>query len=349
MKADAASGQGPTRLRVTVIIPTFREATEIDECLATVAAQVYPPELVSVIVVDGSSDDGTAPAAERALQARRLTGSVLDNPERVTASSLNLGLARASGEIIVRLDARSRVQPHYLQTCVGILVARPEVAVVGGAQIAMPRGDSSLQAGISRALRNRWATGLSRYRRSSASGPADTVWMGVFRARDLRSVGGWDDRVALNEDYELNERLRRTGRLVWFEATLRSGYVPRGSLRLITRQHFRYGNIKGTWWARGGRPNLRQILLLVTPPILGGLLIAYGRRRGWRKPTLLFLAGLAGVEVGGGNGPGARMTGHLAAAAAIVCIGSSWWFGTVAGFVREQLRAHVTVPTLDPR
>ena len=326
---------GPDDPAVTVIIPTYREVADIAACLAAVAAQDYPAHLVTVLVVDGSSDDGTAEAAERAMTAIGVDGVVLDNPARITASSLNVGLAHAMGDVVVRVDARSRVEPHYLRTCVDILASRPDVAVVGGAQIAQPRGDSQLQLGIARALRNHWATGLSRYRRSAVSGPADTVWMGAFRAKDLRAVGGWDDRVALNEDFELNERLRGTGGLVWFEAALRSGYRPRASLGSISRQYFRYGGVKGKWWARGRRPNARQAALLVAPPATAAVLLTCGARWGWGKTAVGVLCAVAGIEFAGGDGPAARPIGHLLAGVAMMCVGASWWLGVIAGLVTE--------------
>jgi len=320
---------------VTVVIPTYREVADIAACLAAVAAQDYPAHLVTVLVVDGSSDDGTADAAQRAMTAIGVDGVVLHNPARITANSLNVGLAHATGDVVIRVDARSRVEPHYLRTCVDILASRPDVVVVGGAQVAQPRSDAPLQLGIARALRNHWATGLSRYRRSAVSGPADTVWMGAFRATDLRAVGGWDDRVALNEDFELNERLRGTGGLVWFEAGLRSGYRPRASLGSISRQYFRYGGVKGKWWARGRRPNARQAALLLAPPAAAAALLTCGARWGWGRTAVGVLCAVAGIEVAGGDGPAARPTGHLLAGVAMMCVGASWWLGVIAGFVTE--------------
>jgi len=142
--------------------------------------------------------------------------------------------------------------------------------------------------------------------------------------------------VALNEDYELNERFRGTGALVWYEATLRSGYLPRQSLRLLSRQYFRYGTVKGKWWARGRRPNARQVLLLLVPPAIGAVLVAQAARRRLGRTTILVLAAIAGVELTGGQGPAARTSGHLVGGAAIVCIGSSWWLGALAGFVGQR-------------
>jgi succinoglycan biosynthesis protein ExoA len=337
---DATGPEGSKRPKVSIVIPTYREVADIADCLSAVATQDYPPELMSVIVVDGCSDDGTPDAAQRALTTMGLNGILVNNPARVTASSLNVGLAWAAGEVLIRLDARSRVQPHYVRTCVDILASRPDVAVVGGAQLASPRRGTALQIGIARALRNRWATGLSRYRRSSLSGPTDTVWMGSFRTRDLRAVGGWDDQVALNEDYELNERLRNTGALVWYDASLRSSYRPRGSIRLLSRQYYRYGTVKGKSWARGRRPSERQTLLLVAPLVFAAVIGTSGVRRGWGRTALLATAALAGIEVLGGQGPAARPLGHLAGGAAIMCVGSSWWTGTIAGFLGERLKMH---------
>ncbi len=67
--------------------------------------------------------------------------------------------------------------------------------------------------------------GGSPYRAGGASGPTDTVYLGAFRTDDLLAVGGWDERFPTNQDFDLNRRLGSDG-AVWFDASLRSGYLP---------------------------------------------------------------------------------------------------------------------------
>jgi hypothetical protein len=238
---------------------------------------------------------------------------------------------------VARVDARSRIPSHYVATCVTVMAADERVGVVGGAQVASPRSDRVVDRGIARALRNRWATGLSRYRRATTSGPSDTVWMGFFRTEELRALGGWSEAVALNEDYELNKRYRDRGRKVWFAADLRSGYLPRASLRLLGRQYFLFGRVKGLWWARGDRPSPRQVALLAVPVAAAGA--AWG---GWRRfgpgSLLVLPVALLGLEGAGADEP-ADLRSHLASAAAIAVLSGSWWVGVLAGAAGEV--AHV--------
>jgi succinoglycan biosynthesis protein ExoA len=322
---------------VTVIIPVLNEERDIAGCIEALAGQDYPLGRIEVIVVDGSSVDNTVSAVlTTAAECHISPVRVLANPRARTSSSLNIGLQNASGSIVARVDARSRLQPGYLTTTVRVLQRRPEVGVVGGSQLAMPRTEKPLDIGIARALRNRWTTGLSRHRRSRVSGPADTVWMGVFRASQLRGLGGWPEHIAINEDYELNGRFRAAGFVVWFESALQSGYLPRRDLNGIARQYFYFGRAKGTLWARGMRIAARHWILLFAPIIIacmGGVTI---KRFGVEVSTLTLTAVLLCIDAIGSDGR-AGLVVRLWSVTTMLTCGMAWWFGTVIGYVGEQL------------
>jgi glycosyltransferase involved in cell wall biosynthesis len=323
---------------VSVIVPTLEEEADIEGCIGTLAAQDYPIAALEVIVVDGCSRDQTHPRAERALREARFgRGVVLTSLEARTSRALNVGLESARGMYVVRIDARSRVAPGYIRNCVETLSRKPEVGVTGGAQVALPRGPGASDVGIARALRNRWTTGLSRYRRSTQSGAADTVWMGAFRRADLVSLGGWNPDVALNEDFELCQRYRDDGATVWFDDSLQSGYIPRPNLGALGRQYFRFGRVKGTWWARGDRPRPRQLLLLAAPLFGAGVVLALRRRFGWRGAAVVIGASLIVVEAAGTREPRGGVGAHLASTAAIVTSAGAWWFGTIVGFAGDRM------------
>lgn len=325
--------------RMTVLIPARNEERDIVGCIDAVGGQDYPLSSIQLVVVNAASDDGTRAAAQRAAH-RYGFGEVLllDNPARRTSVGLNVGLREARGVLVARVDARSRIPPDYLLACEATLRERSEIGVVGGAQVARARTGRSVDRGIAAALRNRWATGMSRYRRATTSGPSDTVWMGTFRTDELRALGGWSVAVALNEDYELNSRYRAAGSTIWFDASLRSDYIPRGSLRQLARQYFRFGRVKGTWWARGWRPSGRQVALLGAPAVLGVVLAGAYRRVG--LPSVLALPlFLAVVERGGRADQDGEPSARCMASTAIAVLSGSWWVGVVAGFVGEL--AHV--------
>lgn len=324
--------------RMTVVVPARNEEHDIAGCIDALGGQNYPLASVQLIVVDAASEDGTRAEVRRAA-ARYGFGEVLvlDNPARRTSVGLNVGLLAARGTFLARVDARSRIPHGYLRDCEATLRQRPEIGVVGGSQMARARTNRSVDLGIAGALRNRWATGMSRYRRATTSGQSDTVWMGVFRTGELRALGGWEEAVALNEDYELNSRYRAGDQTVWFDASLRSDYIPRSSLLELARQYFRFGRVKGMWWARGQRPARRQLALVGAPVVLGAVLAGAYRRVGLPSALLLPLL-LVAVERGGRTERDGEPVSARMSSTAIAVLSGSWWVGVLAGFAGELAR-----------
>ncbi|HJR27007.1 MAG TPA: glycosyltransferase [Acidimicrobiales bacterium] len=313
---------------VSVVIPARNEVADIAACIACVAEQHYPLDRIEVVVVDGSSTDGTAAAAGAALAQHAFHHTaVLANHEATTPTNLNVGLRYATGEIVCRVDARTRIEPHYVRTCVRVLQDRPEVAVVGGAQHAVARDGSARSVGIARALNNRYAMGGSPYRRSTQSGPSDTVYLGAFRRAELLEARGWDERLVTNQDFDLNRRMAARG-LVWFEASLRSGYLPRATFADLWRQYVRFGRAKVAYWRTSGdRPQRRQQVLLALP-VVGLLVLALSSARGRIVPVVgAGFAGVFAVERVGSDQRRARLSHHLAAALAMGCVGAGWTLG----------------------
>jgi glycosyltransferase involved in cell wall biosynthesis len=324
-------------VKVSVVIPALNEAADIEGCLEAVAWQ-QTSHALEVIVVDGRSDDGTPAVVADASQRLGLPVTVIDNPHRRTSTSLNVGLAHATGDILVRLDARSRVEPHYVATCIEVLGARPDVGVVGGSQVARPRGDRLFDRALARTLRNGFVMGGSRYRTGRTSGPADTVWMGAFRTGELQALGGWADDVALNEDFDLNERYRATGATVWFDARLRSGYLPRRTLGGLGRQYFHFGRVKGTWWARGRRPAPRQVALLAAPPVGVAVVTAAARTGGGLAAAGVVAAAALLVDtLGAPRADRDPLAVRSAATVTSALVAASWWTGVVVGVVGERV------------
>jgi succinoglycan biosynthesis protein ExoA len=318
---------------VTVLVPARDEEADLADCLAAVATQDHPHDRLEVVVVDGGSRDGTRQVAERALASMDVARTVVvTNPLGSTPTSLNAGLAAAQGSIICRVDARSLIPPDYVSRCVAVL-ERPEVVVVGGAQVASARPGAPVVArGIARALRNPYVTGLARYRRQRGSGPADTVYLGAFRRADLAAVAGWDERFATNQDFELNQRLSEHG-VVWFEDGLDVRYRPRPTLAALWHQHRRFGRWKAAGWSEAGvRLQPRQLLLVAGPPLAA--VVGMGVLR--RAPLAAgAVAALGLLAVDRTSGPADHVTERAVTMAAAGVIAAGWWSGVLEQLVRR--------------
>ncbi len=116
----------------SVVVPTFRRATQLARCIDALAAQRSPS--FEIIVVDDGSADGTTQSVLR--DARHVAAGLraLTHAEnRGPAAARNTGLAAARGEIVAFTDDDCEPEPSWLAELVRALErATPDVVGVGG-------------------------------------------------------------------------------------------------------------------------------------------------------------------------------------------------------------------------
>jgi len=222
---------------VTVLVPMRNEEEFIETCLTSICAQDYPEELLEIIVLDGeSTDKSCAVVSEMAVHTPRIR--LLNNPGRLQARAMNIGIEAATGEIIVRADAHAIYGTNYVSLCVSHLVAG-EAENVGGKQVGV--GERPFSRAIATALNSSLGAGNADYRVATEPCYTDTVWLGSWYKKTLQELNGFNEDMPPNEDYELNCRLRARGGRILLDPALPSTYFPRSSPFLLWRQYFRYG------------------------------------------------------------------------------------------------------------
>ncbi|MCW6052236.1 FkbM family methyltransferase [Lyngbya sp. CCAP 1446/10] len=114
---------------VSIIIPCYNHANLLREAVESVANQTYQ-NWECIIVNDGSTDD-TSNFANYLIQlypqkALRL----IDKPNTGPADSRNVGVQQSSGKLILFLDADDKIHPKFIEECVEVLSAKPNVGFV---------------------------------------------------------------------------------------------------------------------------------------------------------------------------------------------------------------------------
>jgi len=104
-----------------------------------------------------------------------------------------------------------------------------------------PGSENWMGRAIAEALAHPLGVGDAGYRIGSEAGPVDTVPFGAFRRSLIDEIGGFDESLLANEDYEFNVRVRQSGRTVWIDPEIQSTYVARTTLSALARQYWRYG------------------------------------------------------------------------------------------------------------
>ncbi len=314
---------------VSVLVPVLNEAAGIGEMSDRVLAQSF--SAMEVIFADGGSTDRTREIlAEHASRDPRIR--VVDNPGRLQSAGLNRALRAARGSILVRLDGHSFIQPDYVARCVEVLAATG-ADVVGGRMVPRP-GQGPMANAIELAMGRRWGAGPARFHHPGPAGFVETVYLGTFRREILERVGGWSQNVGVNEDFDLNFRIRRAGGRIWYDPTLEVGYQPRQTLTALARQYFRYGRSKGTMLRmRPGSILPRQLAPAALVPT-AVVAVRHGRpARVGRTAILAYAVGLAVVvEREREVSPGVRLRAALAAGVMHWCWSAGLWAGLVSPF-----------------
>jgi len=222
---------------VSVVIPMYNEEHYITKCLDSILANDYPKDRLEILVIDGMSTDDSPEIVKQYTKCYPFI-HLLKNPKRIQAAALNLGIRKAKGAIIMRMDAHTIYAADYISQCVRLLEIT-KAANVGGVLEAI--GTDYLSKAISIAVTVPFGIGDAYYRYAKKERWVDTVFPGAWYKTTLEALGGFNEEWFINEDYELNYRLRRTCGKILLSPRIRCWYYVHNSLRKLACQYFRYG------------------------------------------------------------------------------------------------------------
>src|SRR5271157_611524 len=226
---------------VSIIVPCYNEEATILQLLEAVLAQTYPHSQMEIIIADALSQDYTREQINLFQRGHSdLSLRIVDNERRTIPAALNLAIKESRSEIIVRLDAHSQPNPEYIERCVQALEEGKGVNV-GGVWEIHPGGKGWIAESIAVAASHPLGVGDAMYRLNPKAGAVDTVPFGAFRRELIDHIGGFDETLLTNEDYEFNTRVRQSGGVVWLDPQIRSIYFARASFLELARQYWRYG------------------------------------------------------------------------------------------------------------
>lgn len=222
---------------VTVIVPMHNETAHIGECLDSLLKSDYPVELLEILVLDAASGDGSR---EIVLEMARECAAIrlLENPRRIAAAAMNIGIENARGDVIILLSAHSYVAADFITQNV-LYLSKTGAACVGG-PIRSVSG-SFLDRTISLAMSSPFGVGNALFRYSRKEQYVDTVAFGAYRRQLFDEIGLFDEDLVYNEDDEFNCRVRKHGGRIFLTPAIVSFYYTRTSLRQLWEQYFRYG------------------------------------------------------------------------------------------------------------
>jgi succinoglycan biosynthesis protein ExoA len=264
---------------VSIVLTVLNEEPYLRAAMAAVLGQDYPAP-VEVVIALGPSRDGTNQVAA-SITAEDARVKTVPNPSGRTPEGLNRAIAQTRYPVIARVDGHSELPLDYLRIAVETL-QRTGADNVGGLMSA--EGRTPFEQAVARAMTSRFGVGNAPFHVGGEEGPADTVYLGVFRREAIEGVGGYDERFTRAQDWEMNYRLRQNDGLVWFTPKLRVAYRPRGDVPSLASQYNHYGRWRyEVMRQHPGSVNLRYLapptaLIALTAGIVAGVVGVFSWR-----------------------------------------------------------------------
>ncbi|MEO6248316.1 MAG: polysaccharide deacetylase family protein [Sphingomicrobium sp.] len=268
---------------VSVLIPAFNEERVIERSIRHVLASERV-RIEVIVIDDGSTDATSAVVGEHFAGDDRVRLLTIANGGK--ANALNQGLALASGEIVVALDADTQFETRTIARLARWFVDSNLGAVAGNAKV----GNRVNLVTKWQALE--YVTAQNLERRALTQVKAMTVVpgaVGAWRKAAIEQVGGYPPDT-LAEDQDLTIAVQRAGWTVMHDQHAVAWTEAPQSLRQLARQRFRwaFGTIQCLWKHKRvmltGRPRglafvglpqvmLFQLVFAVISPIIDLALI----------------------------------------------------------------------------
>ncbi|MBX7242953.1 MAG: glycosyltransferase [Bacteroidia bacterium] len=244
-------------LAVTIQLPLYNEKYVVDRLLESIAAQDYPPHLITVQILDDSTDETTA-----IIQAKlpSLAGSGIrfelirrEKRQGFKAGALADAFTMIKGDYVAIFDADFVPRPDFLRKMMGYLIHHPSIGLVQTRWEYLNQSDSLLTQLQAFHLDAHFA--VEQFVRSQSgwfmnfNGTA-----GIWRKQCIADGGGWQSDT-LTEDLDLSYRSQLSGWKMDYIDNVGSPSELPVLMSAVKSQQYR--------WMKGGAEVGRKLLLTV--------------------------------------------------------------------------------------
>lgn len=255
---------------VSLVMSLRNEEKFLPRSLAAIEEQDYPAHRYELIAVDGGSTDNSVDILKASNLSASLT--VLATGRNLTIpAAMNLGISKARGDIIIKLDAHGYPSKNFIRGIAERLLEQPDVGAVGGCIVQLGETRSAEANGWART--SIFGVGKGPYTAGQKEGYVASVQCGGYRREVLERVGTFDEEIGVGEDDELNWRVVKAGYKILFTPEIEFFYYARTSLKALFRQYLWYGD--GRTLVLRKHPDFFRIKHLVPAALVIGFLLCF--------------------------------------------------------------------------
>ncbi len=231
------------RRRLSICVIAYNEEQFLPNLLADIRGQEYPHELTEIVLVNSASTDATRELMEAfaAEDNGFYAVQVLDNPRKIQAAGWNVAITHATGDVIARIDAHTRLPGAYSRQVMEDIDSGEDI--VGGMRPCVIENDTSWGKILLRTENSLFGSSINTSRHSTEKQYVKTMFHAAYRREVFEKAGLFNEELLRTEDNEMHYRMRRAGYRFCYDPAILSYQYARSSLKRMIRQ--KYGN--GYW------------------------------------------------------------------------------------------------------
>lgn len=186
-------------MSVSIVIPCYNTERFVAEAIASALSQTAP--IADIVVVNDGSTDGSLDVI------RSFTGiKVVSQENGGLSAARNAGLAHATGDHVVFLDADDRLKPDAVELHLAAFAANPEAPMVYGSAQLIDADGRDIGQSLQAPTRFDW--------RGVLFGRTPSPSQAMFNREKLRRIGDFESGVRIGEDFPIYLRLARNAEIV---------------------------------------------------------------------------------------------------------------------------------------
>ena len=227
-------------MKVSIIITARNEEKYLPMLFKDILNQTYPLQNIEVVLMDSNSKDNTRTLMEEfKTNNESLSVQIVTNERQIQAAGFNEGVKHATGDVVLKIDAHSRIPADFVQKNVNEIIAGAYVC--GGNRPTVVDSDDDFSKTVHIVEESALGSSIANYRKSNTKRKVNSIFHGMYRKEVFEKVGLADERLLRTEDNEFHYRVRKSGYDIIFNPEIESYQYIRPTFIKMIQQKFANG------------------------------------------------------------------------------------------------------------
>ena len=227
-------------MKVSIIITARNEEKYLPMLFEDILNQTFPLQNIEVVLMDSNSTDNTRLVMEEFKKNNEiLSVQIVTNERQIQAAGFNEGVKHATGDVVLKIDAHSRIPEDFVQKNVDEILAGAYVC--GGNRPTVVDSDDDFSKTLHIVEESALGSSIANYRKSDVKRKVNSIFHGMYRKEVFDKVGLADERLLRTEDNEFHYRVRKAGYDIIFNPEIESYQYIRPTFTKMIQQKFANG------------------------------------------------------------------------------------------------------------